>query len=163
MGKKLQEGLGEVQVERSSFERALIRETLQKKKPLLGICGGMQLMNVVLGGSLFQDQRYRPGSMEHQQPNPRQEPGHAVTLEPDSLLYRWVNQRSLLVNSTHHQSINTLGKNLVASARALDGVIEAFEMRQDQFAVGVQWHPESLNNFDHQQIYQAFVDACRAV
>ena len=162
-GEEATEGLGSLQVERSGFERALIKETLRKKKPLLGICGGMQLMNVVLGGSLFQDQRYRPGSLEHQQPNPKQEPGHSVALEPDSLLYQWVNQRSLLVNSTHHQYIDTLGQNLVTSARAPDGVVEAFEIRHGQFAVGIQWHPESLEHVGHQQIYQAFVDACKGI
>ena len=119
----------------------------------------MQLINVVLGVSLFQEQRDRPGSMDHQQPNPKQEPGHSVTLELDSLLYHRVNQRTLLVNSTHHQYINSLGKSLMASARAPGGVVEAFEVRQEQFAMEVQWYPESLNNFGHQQIYQAFVDA----
>ena len=83
-----------------------------------------------------------------------------MRVQPDSMLYRWVNQTELEVNSTHHQYIDQLGENLIASATAPDGVVEALELKGDRFAVGVQWHPESLEDPAHHRIYQGLVEAC---
>lgn len=163
--------LGYVKRERSEFEARLIELALAKDLPTLGICGGMQTVNVVLGGTLFQDiEAQRPGSRQHQQQTRKDRVSHRVAVEPGTLLYRAVAGRrtgrriSVGVNSTHHQAIKDLGRGLRASARAADGIVEGLESTEHTFVVGVQWHPELLyrRGRAHAGLFAALVRAARA-
>ena len=138
----------------------MVEACLHQKIPLLGICGGMQLLNVVCGGTLIQDLTYRPNTDEHQQPKDKRQPFHSVVLEPSSKLSRLCGVSEIQVNSTHHQVIDAVPESLLASGIAPDGVVEAIEWKGEQFALGVQWHPELLNLQEHQEIYNGLVRAC---
>jgi putative glutamine amidotransferase len=135
---------GREKAERTAFEWALCEAALAGRVPLLGVCGGMQLMNVVRGGTLHQDLAEDIGVRTHEQPPPRDAPSHPVEIVPDSLLARLVGSRPLSVNSTHHQAVRRAGSGVLVSARAPDGVVEAIELPDLPFAVGVQWHPERV-------------------
>ena len=105
----------------------------------------MQLLNVVLGGTLLQDiQRDLPDARNHEQSHDRSQPSHPVEVRDGTVLAELVGRGQLMVNSTHHQAVSRLGEGLVASAVAPDGVVEAIESSNGAFAVGVQWHPELL-------------------
>ena len=153
-------GMGGTWEHRSTFERALLQGALQADKPILGVCGGMQLLNVVCGGSLFQDLRERPNTGVHQQPHDKRLPLHSVTVAADSRLASLTKSAALEVNSTHHQVLNRLGTGLSAVAVAPDGVVEAIELSGKRFAIGVQWHPEAMSAPVQQEIYNGFVRAC---
>ena len=152
-----------VREQRSAFERALVQAALERGVPLLGICGGMQILNVALGGSLYQDLCERPGCIEHQQSGDKRRPHHAVTISSGTLLARLVGSLALDVNSTHHQLVKELGRGLVASATAPDGATESVEAvagGAHPFLLGVQWHPEALqDSAANQAIYRGLVQA----
>lgn len=161
-GEPPRDGLGRVVEPRSAFERALCEGALARDLPLLAVCGGMQLLNVVLGGTLYQDQSERPGTDEHQQPHDKRQPHHPVEVVGASLLARKTGVRALQVNSTHHQVVRGVGDTATVSAIAPDGVVEAIEVQGRRFALGVQWHPELLGEPEQAAIYSALVDAGRS-
>jgi putative glutamine amidotransferase len=145
---------------RSSFERDLLKAALAAELPVLGICGGMQLLNVVLGGTLIQDlATQRPGPLAHEQPHDPAEAWHPVEIAPGSRLSRIVGAAPMPANSTHHQAVKVLGAGLVASGRTSDGLVEAIERSDGAFVLGVQWHPEMLQEARNQAIYAALVEA----
>lgn len=145
---------------RTAFEYAMVRGALDRDLPILGICGGEQLLNVVLGGTLIQHIPDEvPGALAHEQPNPRTEPGHAVTAAPGSLLARAAGAERFAVNSAHHQAVGTAGPGVLASGVAPDGVIEAIELIGRRFVLGVQWHPEYHISPADAAILAAFVAA----
>jgi putative glutamine amidotransferase len=147
---------------RTRFEWEITRAAVEADRPVLGICGGQQLLNVVLGGTLVQHiPDSVPGCLEHEQKNPRTEPGHEVAVEPGSLLHRVTGAERLPVNSAHHQAADAMGPGVVVSARAPDGVIEAIEVPGRAFCLGVQWHPEYDISPGDTAVIRAFVDACR--
>ena len=128
---------------RTRFEWAITQGALERDLPVLGICGGQQLLNVVLGGTLIQHiPDALPDALAHEQPNPRTEPGHTVSVVPGTLLHRVTGADTLAVNSAHHQAAERVGEGIVISASAEDGVIEAIEDPRRRFCLGVQWHPE---------------------
>ncbi len=128
---------------RTEFELAVTRAALARDISVLGICGGQQLLNVALGGTLIQHIPDEvPGALAHEQPNPRTEPGHSVRIEPGTLLHRIVGADELHVNSAHHQAVRDPGPGVVIDALAPDGVIEGIEDPNRRFCLGVQWHPE---------------------
>jgi putative glutamine amidotransferase len=138
--------LGKISSRRDEFELSLFKRAYEKNIPILGICKGIQLINVALGGNLYQDIPTQiPSSLGH---GPSgigvDELYHSVKIKRESKLYGIIGEEETLVNSFHHQSIKTLGGNLMASAFSEDGVIEAVESLDDKFLVGVQWHPECL-------------------
>ena len=146
-GEAAREGLGTLKPARTHFETLLLQAALRRSMPVLGVCGGMQLLNVVLGGTLFQDiQRDLPDARNHEQAHDRGHPSHPVEIRDGTVLAELVGRGQLMVNSTHHQAVSRLGEGLVASAVAPDGVVEAIESSDGAgaFAVGVQWHPELL-------------------
>jgi putative glutamine amidotransferase len=147
---------------RTDFELAVTRAALSADKPVLGICGGEQLLAVAFGGTLIQ---HIPDAvadaLAHEQPNPRTEPGHDVHIEPGTLLARIVGAPRMAVNSAHHQAVAHAGPGAVVNARAADGVIEGIEHPRHRFALGVQWHPEYQVDPRDQAIIAAFVDAAR--
>lgn len=146
---------------RTQFEFAITRGAIARGIPILGICGGEQLLNVVLGGTLIQ---HIPdsiaGALEHEQKNSRDEPGHEVRVAKDSLLYRIVGADSMQVNSAHHQAIATPAPGSIVNATAPDGVIEGIELPSHPFCLGVQWHPEYHVTGADTKIFEAFIGAC---
>src|ERR1051325_4594654 len=128
---------------RTAFELAITRAAVASDKPVLGICGGQQLLNVALGGTLVQ---HIPdeiaGALAHEQPNPRNEPGHSVAIVAGTLLHRITGAAELPVNSAHHQAVKEGAPGLVVDATASDRVIEGIEDPRRRFCIGVQWHPE---------------------
>ena len=145
---------------RTKFEFAVTRGALERDMPVLGICGGQQLLNVVLGGTLIQ---HIPdeiaGALAHEQPNPRDEPGHAVTVVPDTLLHLICGATELAVNSAHHQAAGAVGDGVVIDALAPDGVIEGIEAPGYTFCLGVQWHPEFSIDPADDKIFDALIAA----
>ncbi len=147
---------------RTAFELAVTRGALERNKPVLGICGGQQLLHVVLGGKLIQhipDEIANP--LAHEQPNPRDQAGHAVDIVPGTMLHRIVGVDRLEVNSAHHQAAKDAPQGVVINARAADGVIEGMESAKYRFCLGVQWHPEFAISSGDERIFAAFVDASR--
>lgn len=146
-GEAEKEKLGELKPARTSFELAVLRAALQRRLPVLGVCGGMQLLNVAFGGTLIQDIGTElPEAKPHEQKHDRTQPQHPVDVKAESLLAECVGGKGhLMVNSTHHQAVKAVGQGLLVSAVSPDGVIEAIEATdRTQFIVGVQWHPELM-------------------
>ena len=145
---------------RTAFELAMTRGALARDLPVLGICGGAQLLNVVLGGTLIQ---HIPdeveGALAHEQPNPRDEPGHGVAVEDGTQLRRIAGAGALRVNSAHHQAVRDAGPGVVINAVAPDGVIEGIEAPDRRFCLGVQWHPEFAIDPADARIFAALVAA----
>ena len=148
---------------RTAFEAAALGAALARDMPVLGICGGQQLLNVVLGGSLVQHIADEvPGALEHEQKNPRTEAGHTVAIAPGTVLRGIVEVAELSVNSAHHQAAKETGPGVVVNARAPDGVIEGIEHPGRRFCLGVEWHPEYAISPGDAKIFAAFVAAARA-
>lgn len=150
--------------QRSAFELEMARLAAQANLPTLGICGGMQVINVALGGSLVQDiPSQLRSAFPHRPSGPATRLSHPVRVAPRSLLRRITRQARFRVNSSHHQSIKRPAPSLVVSAVAPDGVIEAIEAPRHPFLMGVQWHPEFLYDRDevHRRLFRAFVKAAR--
>lgn len=159
-GESVRARLGPLKPGRTRFERSLLERALDLELPVLGICGGMQLLNVVLGGTLIQDIGTEiPGALAHEQAHDPRETAHPVRLQSGSQLEQICGRTSLEVNTTHHQAVGRLGRELVASGLAPDGVVEAVERTGSGFAVGVQWHPELLDGPEHRALYEALVQA----
>ena len=147
--------------DRTAAELALTRGALDRNLPVLGICGGEQLLAVALGGTLVQHiPDTIPTALEHEQPNPRHEPGHQVTIVPGTQLAAIVNTRTMNVNSAHHQAVASPGPHAVINATAPDGVIEGLEDPSARFCLGVQWHPEFLIDPADRRIFDALIAAC---
>ncbi len=153
--------LGPLKQGRTRFEQAVLRAALEARKPVLGVCGGMQLLAVELGGTLWQDIREEvPGASDHEQKIDLRQPGHSARIVAGTRLAGIVGADIVQVNSTHHQAVRDAGPAVV-SAVAPDGVIEAIEL-PDRFALGVQWHPELMAGPEHRALYRALVEAARA-
>lgn len=148
---------------RTQFEWAITKQAVERDVPVLGICGGEQLLNVVLGGTLFQHvpESFPDSIILHEQPNPRTEPGHNIAIEKGTLLHKIVGSTTLSVNSAHHQAVAKAAPSLVVNATADDGVIEGIEYPGKRFCLGVQWHPEYTVNSGDKKIFEAFVSACQ--
>jgi putative glutamine amidotransferase len=139
--------------DRDFWEAALFDAALRFKRPVLGVCRGLQLMNVALGGTLWDDIPSQcPGALNHQQRTTRPNTSHKVILEPDSQLAALCGRTELLVNSGHHQGIRALARELRVVGRSEDGIIEAVECPGYNFVVGAQWHPEALIGSDAAQL-----------
>ena len=147
---------------RTEFEWKITQRAVATDLPVLGICGGQQLLNVVLGGTLIQhipDEVKAP--LAHEQPNPRDEPGHSVKVEKGTLLYKICGTDALEVNSAHHQAAREVGPGIKINATAEDGVIEGIEDPRHRFVLGVQWHPEFSICKGDEKIFRAFVEAAK--
>lgn len=146
---------------RTSFEMEITRKALEKNIPVLGICGGLQLVNVVLGGTLIQHIPDEvPGSLEHNKKKPH-DPCHTVKIAQNSQLHQIVESTEFPVNSVHHQAIKDVGPYAMVNALAPDGVIEGIESSKYRFCLGLQWHPEFIVTEHDGAIFKAFVDAAR--
>jgi putative glutamine amidotransferase len=162
-GQEPHAGLGSVHPIKDETDALVLALIERRSTPLLAICFGMQILNVSRGGTLIQDIRSAlPEAIKHQQGAPRDRLSHRVRLLEGSLLKELAGQESALVNSHHHQAIETVGRELVASAWTADGLVEALEdPRGDRFALAVQWHPEIGWERDHlsRAIFGRFVEA----
>lgn len=158
------ERCGEIDEARDRFEVELTHATRGRDLPFLGICRGLQVLNVALGGSLYQDLSYRAGTdPAHMSPRDRRgEPAHPVAITPGSRLAHIIGAREVPVTSTHHQVIRDLAPDLAVSAIATDGVIEAIE-GAGRFLLAVQWHPERMANRHPEQLalFRSLIQAAR--
>jgi putative glutamine amidotransferase len=143
---------------RTAFELAVTRGAVEADKPVFGICGGQQLLNVALGGTLIQHIPDEvPGALAHEQPSPRTEAGHMVNVVAGTLLHRITGAAELPVNSAHHQAVKDLPPGFAVDAVAPDGVIEGIEDPRRRFLIGVQWHPEYAISEGDTRLFAAFV------
>jgi putative glutamine amidotransferase len=157
-GQKPHETVKLIHPRRVSFDRALIARWMATEKPILGICLGMQFVNVVMGGTLIQDIPSQIGAKVI-----HRETYHRVTIEPDSALAELLRSETAMVYSNHHQAVDGLGAGLRAVARADDGVVEALERTDGGAGLFLQWHPEFMVDKypDHTNaIYGYLVDLC---
>jgi putative glutamine amidotransferase len=151
-----------IKQKRTTFEWRLLQLAHAQQKPILGICGGMQLMNVVMGGTLIQHIPDEiPNCLAHEQPNSRTEPGHDIEIYEDTLLHRLVStemvERKIPVNTSHHQAIKSLAIGFRINSVASDGVIEGIEHLNHPFCLGVQWHPEYHVSEADRKIFSGFI------
>jgi putative glutamine amidotransferase len=159
--------LGEVDPERDRVELEITRYAVEDGKPLLGVCRGLQVINVALGGTLYQDlpSEYPATLLRHAHPvseYPRDHLAHLVRVEEESHLARVLGTPLVQVNSRHHQAVREVAPSLEIVARAPDGVIEGVELPQHPFALGVQWHPENLQALpEMKRLFEGFVEASR--
>lgn len=139
-------GLGEITVERDKLELALIHMMRSQGKPILGICRGMQMLNVALGGTLYQDlPRQWKGQIQHEQHAARNHVSHRVRVESGSRLAScFGGETTFRVNSFHHQAVKDVAPALRAVAWDAEGLVEGVESTTGPFALAVQWHPENL-------------------
>lgn len=157
--------LENVYPERDHYEKSLIETAYRLKKPILGICRGMQLLNVVFGGSLYQDVSLIDGDLiQHRQKSRSHSLSHCVYIVPDTRLFSIFKQEKIQTNSYHHQAVKRLAPEFKISAKAKDGVIEGIEKEGDHFILGVQWHPEGfcLQNTYMLQLFRELVHAAHA-
>lgn len=163
-GEEITELCGEVIPQRDRFETLAFQRLFLTKKPILGICRGMQLINVLCGGSLYQDiNASLQTDIAHRQTQPHSMTSHTVTIAHGTPFYGALDEEKIPVNSWHHQGIRTLGEGLSVMATADDGVIEAFYMPGRRYLCGVQWHPERC--FDEEAhsraIFKHFLLCCK--
>ncbi|MEK5069044.1 gamma-glutamyl-gamma-aminobutyrate hydrolase family protein [Sporosarcina sp. FSL K6-1508] len=157
--------LGEVSPSRDSIELELARRMLKTGKPILGICRGLQVLNVAVGGSVYQDlHKQNEGPiLQHMQKAPNTHSSHYVQVEKGSLLETLAGSERIQVNSYHHQSLKVVPPVFAVTGVANDGIIEAIEGTDQQFVLGVQWHPELLSvkgDAASLRIFEGFIRAC---
>lgn len=166
-GEEPQPALGSTFSERDRHELRLIEHVKKVGKPMLGICRGMQLLNVAFGGTLYQDipQQFPAQDLCHLQNNAPSTAEHKVLLTPGTLLHQIFDRSELHVNSLHHQGIKKLAPSLRASAHASDGMIEAVEGTDGSFLLGIQWHPEQMiaSQPAMQALFEAFASHCAQI
>ncbi len=154
---------GAVNASRDKIEKMMFERAYAENKPVLGICRGIQIINALLGGTLYQDlPTERPTEIPHTMKSPYSSICHYVNINKESALYRLLKVERLGVNSYHHQAIKTLGNGLNAAAVADDGTVEAVECVNKDFICAVQWHPEYSYASDENsvKIFSAFAKAC---
>ena len=155
--------------ERDELEMMLLKKALERRLPVLGICRGLQVMNVAFGGSLYQDVlKEMPGAVKHDYHKddagnelPRDTLAHEISIEPNTLLRTILGKDVMKVNSLHHQGVNMLGRGLSATAHSEDGLVEAVEIAGYPFGLGIEWHPEELGDEVSQKIFAAFIEAAK--
>ena len=157
--------LGETDADRDASELLLIRAALERDTPIFAICRGLQILNVALGGTLYQDlPTEKPSAIFHAQSErniPRHDTVHPIRIDPDSRLAKIVGKTEVAVNSLHHQAVKDIGDGLKGTAWAADGVIEAAEMPDKRFVVAIQCHPEELATWQNEsrRLFTAFIAA----
>lgn len=144
---------------RAEYELEITRVALSRNMPILGICNGLQLLNVVFGGTLIQHiPDHFNSNLNHEQPSPKNIPTHSIIIKEGTVLSSLSENSEIMVNSTHHQAIEHLGKGLQISAVASDGIIEAIESKDYRFLVGVQWHAEYINSSLDKNLFKRLIE-----
>ncbi|NLI75785.1 MAG: gamma-glutamyl-gamma-aminobutyrate hydrolase family protein [Candidatus Riflebacteria bacterium] len=161
MGEEPSPRLGLVNPLRDTFELEMARRAFAARKPTLGICRGVQVMAVALGGKLHQDVTTLPQAIQHTQQAPRWSTSHRVRVEAGSRLAAWLEGTEVFTNSFHHQAVSVIPAGLRPVATAADGLVEALESADDRVFVGVQWHPEETSQADDpsRRLFANFVRA----
>ncbi len=160
-GQEIDPYCGTIAEDRDIMEMYVMKRVMEADLPVLGVCRGMQLMNIYLGGNIHQDVVHHM-NIVHRQPE-----GviywHDVVFEGDSMLRRLVSSERCPVNSYHHQAVDRLADGLIATAYSPDGLIEAYERPASKFLMGVQWHPEVSYTKDSfsRKIFARFLEACK--
>lgn len=152
-----------ISYDRDQTEIALFNKAYEKGIPVLGICRGLQVLNVALGGTLYQDiPTQLPNSLGHVSSYDIEGGYHSINIINDTILYDIIGEEKIAVNSQHHQSVKALGKNLRINAMSLDGVVEGVESINDKFILGVQFHPEAMIERDERflNIFTYFIKYC---
>jgi putative glutamine amidotransferase len=145
---------------RAEYELEITQKALSENIPVFGICNGLQLINILFGGTLIQHiPDHFSSELNHEQPPPKNIPTHPISIKEGTILRSLSPNSMVMVNSTHHQAIENLGKGLVASAYAPDGIIEAVESKDYKFLVGVQWHSEYLNSELDKNLFKRLIEA----
>ncbi|MBD8070752.1 gamma-glutamyl-gamma-aminobutyrate hydrolase family protein [Bacillus sp. PS06] len=157
--------LGMISPGRDSFEIAIIEQALAANKPILAICRGIQILNITVGGDMYQDiySQMEEPLLQHSQKATRTHLAHKVSVTEGSLLEDIAGQSTFNVNTYHHQAVRNVPKPLIVSGRASDGIIEAIESTEHTFVLGLQWHPEPLavsGNKIAIQIFDRFIKSC---
>lgn len=163
-GEEPHQKLQEICPERDDFDFLLYRLAKEHSLPILGICRGFQLMNVSEGGKLYQDLSLKnTESLKHSQGHGPSIPTHTVKVEPGSKFYKILGKGEIRVNSFHHQAVKSTSENVAISGKALDNVVEAIELKNYPFGLGVQFHPEMLQakEEDMKKIFAALVSAAK--
>lgn len=160
------QNLGEVNRIRDIFEIMCTKRAIMVKRPVFAVCRGAQILNIALGGDMYQDiyAQHKGELLQHQQQAIKSHPSHDVHLTTNSLLYELIGKKRIKVNSRHHQANRRLGQSLAVAATASDGVIEAVEQLGNAFVLGVQWHPENMavtNDEPSLALYDGFIRACK--
>jgi putative glutamine amidotransferase len=160
-GQELDPHCGEIIEERDILELYLMDWAVKNDVPTLGVCRGMQVMNIALGGDIFQDIVYSQGLIHRQSSDMRY--FHDVTIMDGSILRSLIPSERYPVNSYHHQAVDRVADSMIVSAVAPDGIIEAIERPASRFMLGVQWHPEIsyFKDVFSRRIFEAFMNACR--
>lgn len=163
-GEAIQSGHVTPMDQRTKFEFEITQKALARNMPVLGICGGEQLLNVILGGTLIQHiPDDVPNAHQHEQPGTKTVSGHTVDVVENTLLSQCVQgQKTLHVNTSHHQAVKDTGPGVVINAHAPDGIIEGIEHPDYKFCLGVQWHPEFSISPADDMITKAFVTASQS-
>ena len=163
-GQEPHKSLGEVFPERDEFDYLLYNLAKEMDIPILGICRGTQIIATAEGGTLYQDLSLIDGALKHSQGHSPAMPSHHITINKDSKLYGIIGEERIAVNSHHHQTVNNPGDDMVITATADDGVVEAIEHKTAKFIVAVQWHPEMMHASDDKMlaIFQEIVKNCNS-
>lgn len=167
-GEEPHQHLGTIIPARDAFEIALMKRMLAMGKPILGVCRGCQILNIAVGGDMYQDMYSQKNEelLQHQQQAPAYHASHFVHIEKNSLLYGLTSTEKIKVNSRHHQANRHVPESFRVSGIASDGVIEAIESNVHDFALGLQWHPESMlavHDEASQKIFQGFITAANTI
>lgn len=163
-GENISDDCGECCIMRDKMESMLINKVLKTDKSILGICRGIQLLNVVLGGTLYQDlPSQKPSEINHKQMPPYDIPIHKVNIIENTILHNIIEKDELWVNSYHHQAVKDLSPLLNAIAYSPDGLVEAATMKSKKFVLAIQWHPEFSYKKDEssRKIFKAFVESAK--
>ena len=165
-GEEPHPNLGVIIPSRDAFELALTKKVLELKKPILGVCRGAQILNIAVGGDMYQDitTQVKTDLLQHQQKAPRFHGSHFVHVTEGSLLHRLTGLERLKVNSRHHQANRQVPQPMIVSGISSDGIVEAIESTKHHFALGVQWHPENMARAADPAslgIFKGFIEACR--
>lgn len=164
-GEELLPGAGEMSTPRDNAEFTLMDcLKVMSEKPVFGICRGIQVMNVAMGGTLYQDlYKQQAAFLKHEQGSAYDRPCHWVNIKQGTLLHKILKKERIAVNTSHHQAVKRVAPSLSIGATASDGVVESICGQDGRFFLGVQWHPECLveHDADSMKLFQAFISACR--
>jgi len=165
-GEEPHRNLGPIIPARDVFEVKVTKEILRQKKPILGVCRGSQILNIAVGGDMYQDiyAQHEDELLQHAQHAPTSHGSHFVKVLEGSLLHRITGAGQLRVNSRHHQANRHVPESFQVSGIASDGVVEAIESKEHLFVLGLQWHPENMISVADDaslKVYQTFVQACQ--